>query len=62
MITEKDLPLTLKVEDIAKILNIGRTNAYELVNSGEFRVVKVGKQLRIPTKTFLEWLYGREVA
>jgi len=57
-----NLGITLKVEEIAEILNIGRTNAYELVNSNEFRVVKVGKQLRIPTKTFLEWLYGSEVA
>lgn len=29
------------VEEISKILNISRTAAYELVKSGEFKVVRI---------------------
>lgn len=35
------------IEDIAKILNIGRTSAYNLVKEGYFRVVRIGNTLKI---------------
>ena len=43
-----DLPLTLRVEDLMPILNIGRNTAYELVRSGQIRSIRVGRQLRVP--------------
>ena len=33
---------TYKVEDIAVMLNIGRTSAYNLVKEGHFKTVRVG--------------------
>ena len=47
---------TYKVEDIAKILNIGRTSSYKLVSEGHFRSVRVGNSIRISKKSFDEWL------
>lgn len=51
-----DLPLTLRVEDLIPILNIGRNTAYELVRSKQIRSVKVGRQLRIPKQYLIDYL------
>ena len=42
-----DLPLTLRVEDLMPILDIGRNTAYELVRSGQIKSFRIGRQLRI---------------
>lgn len=47
---------TYTVEEIAEILNIGRTSAYSLVKEGHFKVVRVGNAIRISKKSFDEWL------
>lgn len=47
---------TYKVEDIAAMLNIGRTSAYSLVKEGHFKTVRVGNAIRISKKSFDEWL------
>ena len=46
------------VEEIQKILNIGKRQAYELVNKGEFPSKKLSRKILIPKKTFDEWLYS----
>lgn len=48
----------LDVEDIQSILGIGRRQAYELVNSGEFHVVRVGRRIKIAKNVFESWLSG----
>lgn len=47
---------TYTVDEIAKILGIGRASAYELVKQGNFRAVKIGTAIRISKKSFDEWL------
>ena len=47
---------TYTVEDIAVMLNIGRTSAYNLVKEGHFKTVRVGNAIRISKKSFDEWL------
>lgn len=59
---EDELPITLTAEDIKEILQIGITNAYELLNSGQFHVVKIGRQLRVSKTVFLKWLNGTNEA
>ena len=49
---------TYRVDEIQDILGIGRDAAYKLCRSGLFRVVKVGKTVRISTKSFDAWLEG----
>lgn len=51
-----EMPLTLRVEDLMPIFNIGRNTAYELVRTKQIRSVKVGRQLRIPRDAVKEFL------
>ena len=51
-----ELPLTLRVEDLMPILDIGRNTAYELVRCGTIRSIRIGKQLRIPKDSLVEYL------
>lgn len=52
----EDMPMVLCVEDIADTLQIGRNKAYNLVNSGMIRALKVGNHYRIPRDAFREFL------
>lgn len=51
-------PDVLTVKDIAEFLNIGRGQAYELVHSHKFHVVRVGSRILIPKKSFQRWFEG----
>ena len=53
-----ELPLTLRVEDLTSILDIGRNTAYELVRCKKIRSIRIGKQLRIPKDALVEYLSG----
>lgn len=44
------------VEEMAGILNIGRTSAYLLVKEDHFRIVRIGNAIRISKKSFDEWI------
>ena len=58
----KHKSLTFTVEDLMKMLNIGRNSAYELVRSGEIRSVKIGRCYRIPLSALVEYLEGTHTA
>ena len=49
-------PVTLCVEDLMPILNVGRNTAYRLVRSGAIRSIKVGRQIRIPRQSLMDYL------
>lgn len=55
-----DLPVTLRVEELMKLLDIGRNTAYELVRSGRLRSIRVGRQVRIPKNALIEFLENTE--
>lgn len=46
------------VSDLQQILNIGRKQSYQLVNSNRFHTIKVGSRIKIPKSTFHAWLNG----
>jgi len=46
----------ITVLELAKILRIGRNSAYDLVNRGQVKSVRVGNQIRIPTLSVIEFL------
>lgn len=48
------------VEEIANMLRISRTAAYELVKKAEFAVIRSGGWIRVPRASFDAWLDGRE--
>ena len=52
---------TYTVDDIARILNIGRTSAYILVKEGHFKIVRIGNAIRISKKSFDAWLDSLEL-
>jgi excisionase family DNA binding protein len=41
-------PLTLTVEQAAKVLGIGRSTAYELVHTGEIPSLRLGRRIVVP--------------
>jgi excisionase family DNA binding protein len=48
---------TYKIEDVAKILGIGRNQAYEAVRRGDIPSITIGSRQRVP-KPALEKLLG----
>ena len=53
--------MTYRVEDIARILDIGRSSAYNLVRQGHFKTVRIGSAIRISRKSFEEWLESQNM-
>lgn len=51
-----ELPLGLKVDDIAEILGISRGSAYELARRTDFPKIKIGRRIVIPRDAFLKWM------
>jgi excisionase family DNA binding protein len=51
-----ELPLTLTVKDIAKVLGIGKPNVYELCHSKNFPSVIIGRRIIVPKPAFIKWL------
>ena len=49
-------PDILSINDLRNALGIGRTKAYELVGSGQIRSIKVGKSIRIPKTSLLDYV------
>ena len=58
----EEMPLVIGVEDVADTLKIGRNKAYELVNCGEIKALKVGNQYRIPRDSFISFVTGEAKA
>lgn len=52
------MPLVLEVSDIADTLKIGKNKAYELINSGEIKAVKIGNHYKILRESFIAFLRG----
>jgi excisionase family DNA binding protein len=49
---------TCSVEEAAKVLHIGRTQAYRAVRSGELRSIRIGKRVLVPTNAIRQLLEG----
>ena len=52
--------LLMTVDEAAESLAIGRTKAYELVNSGIIPSVRFGRSLRVPLKQLAELVERRQ--
>ena len=50
------LPLILSVDELTKILGIGRNTAYDLIRCGRIRSVRIGHKIKIPKDPLLEFL------
>ena len=47
---------TYTVNDIARILGVSKARAYRLVQEELFKSVRIGSAIRIPKRSFDEWL------
>lgn len=52
---------TITVEEMARVLNLGRSAAYEAARRGELPTRRVGRRLVVPVPAFLRWLAGETV-
>ena len=52
----ENLPLVLRVKDLAEVLSISQNTAYALVRSGQIRSVRTGRTYRIPKDAVIEYL------
>ncbi len=52
----KDLPMTLTVNDLTKILRVGRNTAYRLVQEGAIRSIRFGRKIIIPRDAVQDFL------
>lgn len=51
-----ELPLMLSVIQVAEVLGISKTSAYELVHTDDFPSITIGKRLIVPKDKFIEWI------
>lgn len=56
-------PEVYTVEDIRRILGLGRSKTYEMIErvhkeKGPFRVIKIGRVYRVPKESFNRWITG----
>lgn len=60
----RDLPAMPKARDAFAALNIGESNGYELINSGEFpiEVIRLGRAYRVRKTDLLKFLGLTETA
>ncbi len=48
--------ITLTVEEVASLLGLGRTAAYEAARQGQIPSRRLGRRIVIPVPALLEWL------
>ena len=51
-----NLPDVLTVSELAKYLQIGRNQAYALIQSGAIRSIRIGRAIRIPKSAVIDYL------
>ena len=49
-------PLLLPVDEVAKMLRIGRTVAYQLMQKGEIHSVKIGRNRRVVASSIRDYV------
>ena len=57
----REYPDVLTVENVQKMLRIGRHEVYRLILSGKLYALKVGKSYRIPKVKAIDYLIGKDV-
>lgn len=55
----KEYPPVLRVKDMAKIMQIGITRAYEIARDPSFPAIRDGDKILIVTDRFFDWLHEK---
>ena len=57
MKTEEDLPLLLRVSEVARLLSISRSKGYEMIAAGQIPgVVRIGRSVQVSSGALLRWI------
>ena len=51
-----DLPAVLNANQLATALGISRAGAYQLLNTGTFPALRIGKRLLVPKDRLIDWI------
>ena len=54
--------VTLTVEEVAPLLGLGRTAAYEAARRGQIPSRRLGRRVVVPVPALLEWLGADQVS
>ena len=53
-------PLLLRIDEVRRLLGIGRTECYSLIANGIIPSVRLGpRMIRVPRQALLDWLAGQ---
>ena len=58
-------PILVSVAEVARMLSIGRTAAWELVRKQKIKSVKIGRTRRVPIvaiQEYIQWLMNEDAA
>lgn len=53
---QNDYPVVLTAKEVAEILNVGKVRAYEIMETEDFPLVRIGKRKRVLRDKFFNWL------
>ena len=51
-----DLPIMLSVAQLADVLGVSRSSAYELIRTPGFPVVRIGSRVIVPRDKLIAWI------
>lgn len=52
----EDYKDVVNIDDLTKMLGIGKNKAYELINSGQIKSFKIGKVHKIPKRWIIDYI------
>jgi len=52
--------LLLTVRDACGLVQVSRSVGYELINRGEWRVIRIGRSVRIPRAALIDWIEQKQ--
>jgi excisionase family DNA binding protein len=52
-------PLLLRASEVARLLGIGRSKVYEMMQTGELPTVRIGSAVRVPRAALYGWIDKR---
>jgi excisionase family DNA binding protein len=59
--TPESEPELLRVSEAAKMLGVGNTTLWALIQHGELPSIRIGRSRRIPTRALRQWIEERTV-
>jgi excisionase family DNA binding protein len=54
-----DERLLLKGDEVAQLLGIGRSKAFEMMAAGHLPVIRMGRSVRVPREALYGWIRDR---